>query len=351
MTAGASALRNLRRLGTSPLVVSMAAVLFALLVGGVIIALTKHDVEMAYATMWQGAFGSRRGIGETLLSATPLILGGLAVAVSFRCGLFNLGAEGQIALGGLGAAWVGYWVQGLPVYIHLPLALLVGALFGVVWSSIAGLLKARLNMHEVITTIMLNYIAFNITGWTVAPGGPLKAEGSIPASPPILATAKLARILAGTRLHAGIFIALLMVAVVWYLLFRTRLGYAIRAVGSNASAAEYGGISVARSIMLTMAISGFLSGLAGAVEVLGIHYRLYESFSPGYGWDAIAVALLGLLHPAGVLLAALLYGALRAGSVPMQAVADVNRDIINVISALVICFIALARLEARRSRG
>jgi simple sugar transport system permease protein len=223
--------------------------------------------------------------------------------------------------------------------------------FGVIWSSIAGLLKARLNMHEVITTIMLNYIAFSITGWAVAPGGPLKAEGSIPASPTILAAAKLPRILAGTRLHAGIFIALLMVAIVWYLLFRTRLGYAIRAVGSNAPAAEYGGINVARSIMLTMAISGFLSGLAGAVEVLGIHYRLYESFSPGYGWDAIAVALLGLLHPAGVLLAALLYGALRAGSVPMQAVADVNRDVINVISALVIVFIALARLDARRSRG
>ncbi len=331
-----------------PFLISVAAVFFALLVGVVILLLTRHDPVSVYSALWQGAFGSRRGFGETLLSATPLILGGLAVAISFRCGLFNLGAEGQIALGGLGAAWAGHWIQGLPIYIHLPLALLAGSLAGSAWSALAGVLKARFQMHEVITTIMMNYIAFNIAGWAVSTGGPMKAPGQIPASPPIEETAKLPRILAGTRLHPGVLIALACVIFVWYLLFRTRLGYAIRAVGLNPTAAEYGGISVGRSIVITMAISGALAGLAGAVEVLGIHYRLYETFSPGYGWDAIAVALLGMLHPFGTLLAALLFGALRAGSIPMQTVANVSRDMINVISALVIYFIALGRPEARR---
>lgn len=340
--------RLLRLSSGYQLLVSVAAVIFALLAGAVILVLTKHDLAAAYSALFRGALGSRRGFGETLLSATPLILGGLAVTISFRCGLFNLGAEGQIALGGLGAAWAGYWIRGLPVYIHLPLALLVGSLIGLVWSAIAGVLKAKLDMHEVITTIMMNYIAFNIAGWAVSTGGPMKAPGQIPASPPIADTARLPRILAGTRLHPGIFIALACVLLVWYLLFRTRLGYNIRAVGLSPSAAEYGGIRVARSIILTMAISGALAGLAGAVEVLGIHYRLYETFSPGYGWDAIAVALLGLLHPFGTLLAALLFGVLRSGSIPMQTVANVSRDMINVISALVIYFIALGRPEGRR---
>jgi len=307
------------------------------------LVLTRHNPAVAYAALWKGAFGSRRGIGETLLSTTPLILGGLAVTIAFRCGLFNMGVEGQIALGGLGAAWAGYWIRGLPAYIHQPFALLVGVLLSVIWGAIPGYLKARFKMHEVITTIMLNYIAFNIDGWAVAVGGPMKDPGPLPASPVILATAKLPRILPQTRAHAGIFIALACVVLVWYLLFHTRLGYCIRAVGLNPTAAEYGGINVPRHLVATMAISGALGGLAGAVEVLGVHYRLFEAFSPGYGWDAIAVALLGMLHPVGTLLSALLFGALRSGSTLMQTVANISRDMVMVISGLVIFFIALTR--------
>ena len=341
MTIRDRADRILRASTTMQLALSVGAVIFALGVGAVLLALTRHNVGAAYAALWKGAFGNRNGLGETLLSSTPLILGGLAITVSFRCNLFNLGVEGDIILGGMGAAWAGYWLHGLPAFVHLPLALAVGALVGVVWSVIAGWLKARLNMHEVITTIMMNYIAFNIAGWALAPNGPMKAPGVLPASPIIRDTARLPRILEGTRLHAGIFVALACVGIVWYLLFYTRLGYAIRAVGLNPTAAEYGGVRVARNIIATMAISGALAGLAGAVEVLGVHYRLFEAFSPGYGWDAIAVALLGVLHPAGTLLAALLFGALRSGSTLMQTVAEVSRDMIMVISALIIFFIAL----------
>jgi len=338
--------RARRAVGSSTsvqLLLSMAAVVFALLAGALVLVVTGQSPREAYGALWQGAFGSRRSIGETLLSTTPLIFGGLAVTVAFRCGLFNMGVEGQIAMGGLGAAWAGYWIRGLPACVHLPLALLIGTACGTAWGSIAGYLKARLNMHEVITTIMLNYIAFNIAGWAVSVGGPMKDAGQLPASPIILQTAKLPRILPGSRLHAGILIALVFVAIIWYLLFYSRLGYAIRAVGLSPTAAEYGGIRIARHIMLTMAISGSLGGLAGAVEVLGVHYRLFEAFSPGYGWDAIAVALLGMLHPMGVLLSALLFGALRSGSTLMQTVAGVSRDMILVISALVIFFIALTR--------
>jgi len=331
------------RITSSELALSLIAVAVGLAAGALILAITSSEPLVAYGAFWQGAFGSRRGLGETFYYGTQLILTGLAVAISFRCGLFNLGAQGQILLGAMGAAWAGYWLPGLPPLIHVTVALLVGSLLGLVWSAIAGYLKARLNMHEVITTLMMNYLVINLKSWIVGVDGPMKQPGMIPASPPVLESARLPRIWSDARLHIGILIAVVCVAAVWYLLFRTRLGYKIRAVGLSPSAAEYGGIQVARNIVITMAISGFLAGLAGSIEVLGVNYRFSQDLTANYAWDAIAVALLGGLHPFGTFLAALLFGALSSGFTSTQGVADVSRDTVLIITALIIFLMVLIR--------
>ncbi|MFQ5855056.1 MAG: ABC transporter permease [Anaerolineae bacterium] len=324
----------------------LAATFAGLASGALVILVTGDDPLLAYSVLFRGAFGSLYGLTETLLSTTPLLFGGLAVAFAFHGGLFNIGVEGQLIVGGLVAGWAGFAIPGLPWAIHLPLALTLGMLAGSLWGALPGFLKARRGVHEVISTIMLNYVAFRFTGYMVSPEGPLKAEGQLPATPFVAESARLLRFIPETRFSGGIFIALAAAAGVGYLLWGTRLGYRIRAVGKSPSAAEFGGIRAARHIVVAMTISGGLAGLAGAVEVLGLHYRFYDAFSPGYGFDAIAIALLGQLHPVGVTAAALLFGTLRAGSVKMQQAAGVSRDIVFAISGVVIFFVALRGLLA-----
>jgi len=314
-------------------------VFLAFVAGALFLWAFQEDPVAAYSALFKGAFSSKRYIAETLLSTTPLIFGGLAVALGFRCGLFNMGVEGQIVLGGMMAAYIGYAWE-LPKVIHLPLTILGGAIVGGLWGAIPGYLKARFKIHEVITTIMLNYIVFQVAAYMIAVGGPMKADSELPVSPDILPTAQLVRIWEGTRLSGGIFIALAMAVLVWFFLFKTRLGYKMRAVGSNADAAEYAGIKPGRMMVQAMFLSGALGGIAGAVEVLGVHYKFYATFSPGYGWDAIAVALLGLLHPIGVVASAFLFGVLRSGSITMQAIAQISKDIVLVLTALIIFFTA-----------
>ncbi|HEX9639471.1 MAG TPA: ABC transporter permease [Acidobacteriota bacterium] len=323
-----------------------AATVLGLGCGALMIALTGGDVIAAYGALLRGAFGSLYGLTEMLMSTTPLIFAGLAVAFAFHGGLFNIGVEGQLLVGGLAAGWAGYAVAGLPRPLHLLLALGVGFSAGALWGALAGWLKAWRGVHEVISTIMLNYVAFRFCSFMVGAAGPLKAEGQLPATPFVLESARLSRLIAGTRFSGGIVLALLAAAAVGYLLWRTRLGYRIRAVGQSPPAAEAGGIAPRRQMAAAMAISGGLAGLAGAVEVLGLHYRFYDAFSPGYGFDGIAVALLGQIHPAGVTAAALLFGALRAGAAEMQQVAQISRDVIFAISGAIIFFIALRGLLA-----
>ncbi len=331
------------RIMSSELALSLIAVALGVIAGALILLVTSSEPFVAYGAFWRGAFGSRRGIGETLYYGTQLILTGLSVAISFRCGIFNLGAQGQILLGAMAAAWVGYSIQGLPPVLHITLALLLGAVVGMLWSAVAGFLKARLNMHEVITTLMMNYLIINFKSWIVGPKGPMKAPGIIPASPPVLDSARLPRIWEDARLHVGVVIAVIAVVAAWYLLFRTRLGYKIRAVGLSASAAEYGGIEVARNIIVTMAISGVLAGLAGGIEVLAVNFRFSQDLTASYAWDAIAVALLGGQHPLGTMVAALLFGALSAGFTNTQGVADVSRDTVLIVTALIIFLMVLIR--------
>lgn len=368
------------------MLIPVLAFVSALIISGFIIALTNldiiallptfwqhpldvigaswHLVSTAYFALFQGAFGDWSAIfsgfqtwigtgntdallkalrdpAESLVSATPYIFTGLAVAVGFKGGLFNIGAEGQLFAGSLAAAFVGYYFTNLPWFIHLPFALIAGFGAGALWGMIPGYLKAVRGVNEVINTIMLNYIMFLFADWLVGPNGPMRAQGGAPRSPEILPSAYLPPLLPDpVRLHWGFFIAIGAVFFVYWFLWKTTLGFEIRTVGASPTAAKYAGIAVGRIFVLTMALSGGLAGLAGANELLGLNRYFAAAFSPGYGFDAIALALLGKSNPFGVLFAALLFGALRNGATRMQSIAGVPVDIISVMQALIIVFIA-----------
>jgi len=273
------------------------------------------------------------------VTATPYIFAGLAVALGFRGGLFNIGAEGQFYVGALGSCYIGYSITTLPWFIHLPLALLGGALAGAIWGAIPGYLKAKFGAHEVVTTIMMNYVAMLLTSWLLE--GPMKASGYRPVTPTIQTTAELPRFFPDPlRFNWGFFLGLAAAAFVYWFLFKTTLGFEIRAVGSNPDAAKYAGMSVVKNFVLVMALSGALAGLAGSAVVLGPDLWIGEGFSGGYGFDSIALALLGNSHPVGVVLAALLFGILRFGATSMQSLAGIPIDIISVIQSLIIIFVA-----------
>lgn len=300
---------------------------------------------LAYAGLIQGALGSPSALSETTVWAVPYIFAGLAVALAFKGGLFNIGAEGQLALGALAAAWVGFGLPALvgplPPLIHVPLAIGAGALAGAVWGGIPGWLKARTGGHEVINTIMLNYLALLLAGYLL--NGPWKDPNPfnvVAQTPPIAESARLPPIFPDERLHWGLPLALLAAVAVYVLLWKTALGFEIRTVGANPSAARYAGMHVGRIIILSMGLSGLLAGLAGAVEVVALNYRHTVSFNVGYGFDAITIALLGKTHPAGVVAAALLFGAMRNGATRMQFLTQVPVDIISVIQALILLFVA-----------
>jgi simple sugar transport system permease protein len=334
------------------------AVFSALVIGGIIIIVTDvavyaafreggleaglaaawRSISVAYGALFSGSLGSAAAISESLVAATPYIFAGLAVAVGFRGGLFNIGGEGQLLVGAAVAVIIGYSFQ-LPWFIHLPLAVLGGMAGGALYGAIPGYLKAKTGAHEVINTIMMNYIAFRFFDWAFT--GPLRRPGGdAPVTAEIFPTAYLPQLFTGYRFHWGFFLALLTAFVIWWLLFKTTLGFEIRTVGANPNAARYGGIKITRIIVLTMAISGGLAGLAGTNEVLGLNHFLASGFSSGYGFDAIALALLGKSHPLGVVLAALLFGTLRNGATRMQSIASIPIDIISIVQALVIVFIA-----------
>ncbi|VAW43476.1 ABC transporter, permease protein 1 (cluster 11, riboflavin/purine nucleoside/unknown) [hydrothermal vent metagenome] len=315
--------------------VPLTAVLLAGLIGAIILWLSGANPWEAYAALYKGSFGSADAVGRTLEKATPLILGGLAVAFAFKAGLFNIGGQGQLLLGAIIAGAVGFSLTGLPAIVHMPLALLIGSLMGALFAAIAGALRTYTGAHEVITTIMLNFVAINITDYLA--DGPWKAEGIIARTPAIQETAAIP---VWGSLPAGFFIAVIVSIIIWFLLFRTTLGYEVRTVGLNPNAARYAGIKVARTIILTMAISGFLAGMGGAIETLGVVGRFQPGFNAGLGFDGITIALLARTHPLGVIPAALLVGAMQAGSSQMQFDANVQSQIIDVIQALILFFVS-----------
>ncbi len=276
---------------------------------------------------------------ESLATSTPYILAGLAVAVGFKCGLFNIGAEGQFGIGALTSAFVGYSIHGLPWYIHLPLALLAGAAGGALWGFVPGLLKGLTGAHEVVITIMMNYVSFRLSDWLL--NGPMKAPGYRPLTPVIENSAMLPRFFPDPlRFNWGFILALAVAVFVFWFLFKTTMGFEIRAVGANPDGAKYAGMSIVRNFAIAMTLSGALAGLAGTAQVLGIDHWVGQGFSAGYGFDSIAIALLGNSHPLGVVLAALLWGTLRSGATTMQSLAGVPLEIISIIQGLVIVFVA-----------
>lgn len=321
------------------------AVFTALVLGGLIILAAGGDPITAYRGLYEGAFGSLNALSETTVWATPYIFAGLAVALAFKGGLFNIGAEGQLALGAVASAWMGYGLleRGieLPTLLHLPLAIGAGMLAGAIWGAIPGWLKARTGGHEVINTIMMNYIALNVTSFLL--NGPMKDPNPlnvVARTPKIAESARIPQILPGLRFHWGFPLALLTAGIVWWFLQKTTWGFEIRTVGANPDAAKYAGVNVTRTIVLTMMLSGILAGLAGAIEVTGLNYRHELGFSVGYGFDAIAIALLGKTHPLGVVLSALLWGAMRNGATRMQFLTQIPVDVISVIQALILLLVA-----------
>ena len=362
-TRGESALVAWLRGVPRALVVPTLALLTALAIGAVIIILSDRDfvtqfgsdpgaallagltsVRDAYVGLIGGSIGSPRAISETLLQATPLILTGLAVAVGFRAGLFNIGAEGQLYAGAASSVFVGFALVGLPAFIHLPLAVLAGIAGGAFWGFIPGFLKARTGAHEVIVTIMLNYVAYRFIDWLLNQPFFQREGRTDQISRFVEPSAELPRLIDGFRTHWGIFLALAAALFVSWLLFRSTKGFEFRAVGLNPSAARYAGMSIGGTLILAMMVSGGLAGLAGASEMLGSNKTLTPGFSPGWGFDAIALALLGGARPLGVVFAALLFGALRAGATPMQVSTGIPIDLVVVIQALVIMFIAAPAL-------
>jgi simple sugar transport system permease protein len=325
--------------------VPLLSVLLALLIGAIILLLSGSNPIEAYVALFRGAFGSAENFARTLEKATPLILGGLAVAFAFKAGLFNIGGQGQLLMGAIVAAYIGFAFDGLPMIIHLPLALLGGSLAGAAYAAIAGALKAYTGAHEVITTIMLNYIAINITDYLA--NGPWKDTGIIARTPAVLETAVIPRI-AGYPLGFGL--ACFMAVLTYYLLYYTTMGYAIRTTGLNAHAAHYAGIKVAQITVLTMAFSGFLAGMGGSIETLGVVGRFQPGFNIGLGFDGITIALLAKTNPLGVIPAAILVGAMQAGASQMQFDAGVRFQIIDIIQALILFFVS-ADLIVRKILG
>lgn len=324
------------------MMIPVLSVLIALIIGGfVMMVFDKNPIE-AYMYLFKGAFSGKRAIARTLMETTPLIFTGLSVAFAFRVGLFNIGSQGQIVAGGLAAVYVGAFVK-TSLLSNMIVALAAAALAGFLWAALAGYLKARFGVHEVISTIMLNYIAMSIEQYCL--NYPMKAGGVLgasPKTPPISELSKLPSILPPTNLNLGLIIAIIAVIVIWFILSKTVNGFEIKAVGFNYTASENAGIDVKWKIILVLGISGLLAGLGGAERVLGGigQDRYVQGLMAEYGFDGIAVALLGKNNPFGVLIAALLFGILRSGSTLMQFEAGIPRQIIVIIQALIILLIA-----------
>ncbi len=336
------------------LAIPTLALLTALIAGAIIMFIAGDNPIDAYRGLFQGAFGSARGWSTTIRKTIPLVLTGLSVAVAFKAGLFNIGAAGQFIMGTVFSVWVGINFEGLPMFIHLPLALLAGIVGGMFWGGIPGLLKVTTGAHEVIVTIMLNYIAIAFAGWTVYAGGsqgqrpgPLwdPNAGPISQTPPVYESARLPELIPPPlRIHAGVLIMLFTVVLMWWLIQKTTIGFELRTVGQNFKAAKYSGMRVNWNIVLAMLLAGGLAGLAGAIETLGVNHKFAPEFGGGVGFDGITVALLGQTNPFGVMIAGFLFGALDAGAARMQFVSGVAADIIQVIQALVLAFVAAPSL-------
>ncbi len=336
-------------IGFTPII----AVLLALLVGAVILLLLGTNPVQAYGVMIEGAFGSQANLYRTLTRATPLLIIAVGICIAFRAGVINIGAEGQLFVGAVMAtAFAIQTGETLPPILLVPLTLTVGFLGGLLWGTVPGFLKARFEVNEILTTVMMNAIAVQLLLFLLS--GPMidpqqVAQGTrVPQSAQVPEAAWLARLAPPSQIHTGLFIGLAAAVVVYLLLWRTTIGYRIRAVGQNKDASRYAGISVPRYLMLGLMLSGGLAGLAGAVEVTGITHRMVEGFAVGYGFSGIVVALFGRLHPLGAIPSAFLFGALLVGADRMQRTMQVPTATIIVLQGLIVIFVVSSEVWVRR---
>ena len=336
------------------LALPIAAVLIAFAIGGVLLALLGANPIEAYWVLLSGAFGNANGLASTLTKMTPLLLVALGICISFRGGVINIGGEGQIIVGALASTAFALWLRGWPGWLLLPLTLIVGALAGAVWGGIAGVLKARLNVNEILSTVMLNAIALQLMNFLLR--GPMLDPAQIAAGTNIAQSEALPRSVWLTRLapptllHSGVILALVLAVLVYLLLWRTTIGFRIRTVGLNPAAARYAGVPVPFYVALSLILAGGFAGLAGAVEVTGVSHRMLEGLSGGYGFSGIVAALFGKLHPLGAIPASFLFGGLLVGANKMQLTVQVPSALITVINGLVVMFVVASEVYVRRAR-
>ncbi len=323
------------------LLIPIIAVILGLISGAIIMLVSGYNPIAGYSALWYGMFGESYYIGETIRQLTPYILTGLAVAFAFRTGLFNIGVEGQVIVGWLAAVWVGVAFE-LPAIIHLPLAIIVAAIAGALWGFVPGFLKARFKVHEVIVTIMMNYIALHVTNFLIRDVITENSDTTDKIFPSAsLRSEFFENITDYSRMHYGIFIALIAALIMWFLLEKTTKGFELRAVGFNHDAAHYSGMNVNRNIILSMVISGAFAGVAGAMEGLGtFEYVSVKGGFTGIGFDGIAVALIGGNAAIGILFSAALFGGLKVGALNMPSEAGVPNELVEIIIALIIFFVA-----------
>ncbi len=332
-----------RALLSTPLSVGIA-----LLLSAVIVLAVGESPGHVLATLLRGAFGGPQRIADTLMQSTPILICGVAACIGLRGGLFNIGVEGQLFVGGFAAVWVGFSVA-LPAWLHLPLALLAAMLAGLAWIAVPAFFRVRYGANEVVSTILSNYVAVLLTSYLTI--NVFKRPGGWSETREILPTAYLPEFLATSRLNWGLVIGLLLaVAVTLYVRWTPR-GYAISAMGANPGFAEYGGVDIARQGFIVLLASGAVGGLAGGVEALGVHHRFMEGFAPGFGFDGVIAALLANGSPLGTVATALFFGALRSGSLLLEIDTTASREIITVVQALIILSVSAQVLRGRRGEA
>lgn len=361
----------------SSITIIILAIITGLILGGIIACVTTKEIYEAfgesfstgikeslkfiwetYSSLFLGSFGNPKKMitsissGDTaelrkafkpflesLVTTTPYLITGVAIALGFQAGVLNMGGEGQLFMGSIMAAWAGWTFKGLPAIIHVPLALLIGVLAGGFWGFIPGWLKAKTGAHEVITTIMMNYISFSLSQYLIT--GPFQDPNESFKTPFIQESAHLLRFFEDPlRLHIGFIFAIAVAVIAWYILYKTTWGFEFRNVGLNPNASKYAGINASLVTILAMTISGAIAGLAGSVEMLGVNFRAVQSLTTGYGWDAIAISLLAKNHPLVVIITAMLFGFMRQGSRVMQINTGIPIDIISILQAFILFFIA-----------
>lgn len=314
---------------------ALVSIIFALLIGAVVIWATGSDALHVYNVLLKGALGSKSAIAESLVKSATLLLTGLSFTFASKCGLINIGAEGQLYMGAASGTAIGIYLGYLPAYILIPLALLGGFAAGAIWGGLLGILKARFNSNEIITSIMFNYIGIQFVSYLV--NGPMKDwTQTYPYSPKVSKSAMLPIMIKGTRLNIGVLIALFCLIIYWFYYRYSASGFRMRVIGSNRECASYAGFNVRKSMFYVLLVGGGFAGLAGAIDILGVQHRLFENFSVGYGFNGIAAALLAGSNPVGMFFTSLLFGSLKSGSNAVQMFTDVPAALVDIVQAVVI---------------